>query len=80
MSETLMPALEELERAYLRFKKDEKAQAELQFLLREYAGRPTLLPLHVLVQVHLGQGGECRCGQRGRVQARVHGTRRTGTT
>jgi len=43
VSETLVPALEELELAYSRFKKDEKAQAELQFLLREYAGRPTLL-------------------------------------
>ena len=43
VSETLVPALEELEGAYSRFKKDAKAQAELQFLLREYAGRPTLL-------------------------------------
>jgi len=43
VSETLVPALEELEGAYSRFRKDEKAQAELQFLLREYAGRPTLL-------------------------------------
>ena len=43
MSETLVPALEELEGAYSRFRKDEKAQAELQFLLREYADRPTLL-------------------------------------
>jgi len=43
VSETLVPALEELEGAYSRFRKDEKAQAELQFLLREYADRPTLL-------------------------------------
>lgn len=43
MPETLMPALEELEAAYDRFKSDEKAQSELQYLLKEYAGRPTNL-------------------------------------
>ncbi len=41
--ETLMPALYELEKAYELFKKDEKIQKELQYLLREYAGRPTPL-------------------------------------
>ncbi len=41
--ETLMPALEELEQAYIRFKKDKNIQAEFKYLLKEYAGRPTLL-------------------------------------
>jgi tryptophan synthase beta chain len=40
--ETLMPALQELERAYYKFKKDERAQRELKALLRD-AGRPTPL-------------------------------------
>lgn len=41
--ETLMPALEELERAYLEAKKDKKFNKELDYYLREYAGRPTPL-------------------------------------
>ena len=41
--ETLVPALEELEQAYIKFKKNEKVQAELKYLLDEYAGRPTRL-------------------------------------
>ncbi|MDD5750763.1 MAG: tryptophan synthase subunit beta [Candidatus Pacebacteria bacterium] len=41
--ETLMRALGELEEAYSRFKNDETAQVEFQRLLRDYAGRPTLL-------------------------------------
>jgi tryptophan synthase beta chain len=41
--EILMPALLELERAYRKFKADKKAQAELKYLLKEYAGRPTPL-------------------------------------
>ena len=41
--ETLMPALLELETAYNKFKADKKAQAELKYLLQEYAGRPTPL-------------------------------------
>ncbi len=41
--ETLMSALYELEEAYERFCKDADAQKELQYLLREYAGRPTPL-------------------------------------
>ena len=40
--ETLMPALQELERAYLKFKEDKKAQKELRTLLRD-VGRPTPL-------------------------------------
>lgn len=41
--ETLMPALEELEKAYLEARKDRKFQEELDYYLREYAGRPTPL-------------------------------------
>ncbi len=41
--ETLMPALEELEDAFLRLKDDKKFNSELDFLLNNYAGRPTPL-------------------------------------
>ena len=41
--ETMMAALEELERAYEHFKNDPEFQRALAFLLREYAGRPSLL-------------------------------------
>src|SRR5689334_24559836 len=41
--ETLMAALEELEREYAKAKKDKKFRAEFERLLREYAGRPTAL-------------------------------------
>ncbi len=41
--ETMMAALEELETAYEHFKNDPEFQKELNFLLREYAGRPSLL-------------------------------------
>ncbi len=41
--ETLMYALEELEREYLKIKEDESFQKELNQLLKEYAGRPTPL-------------------------------------
>jgi tryptophan synthase beta chain len=43
--ETLMAALEELERAYEKAKRDKSFQRELERLLREYAGRPTPLTL-----------------------------------
>lgn len=43
--ETLMPALEELEKAYLNLKDDQKFKRELDYYLREYAGRPTSLYL-----------------------------------
>ncbi|MFV1857736.1 MAG: tryptophan synthase subunit beta [Anaerolineales bacterium] len=39
--ETLMPALEELEQAYLELRVDSDFQAELEHLLTTYAGRPT---------------------------------------
>ena len=41
--ETLIPALEELEKAFIAFEKDAHLQAELQELLADYAGRPTPL-------------------------------------
>src|SRR5882757_9048280 len=41
--ETLMAALEELEREYEKAKHDRKFQQRLDYLLKEYAGRPTPL-------------------------------------
>ena len=41
--ETLIPALEELESAFLRLKNNKKFNSELNFLLQRYAGRPTPL-------------------------------------
>lgn len=43
--ETLMPALKELEESYLKLKNDKKFRRELDYYLREYAGRPTPLYL-----------------------------------
>ncbi|MDE1826911.1 MAG: tryptophan synthase subunit beta [Thaumarchaeota archaeon] len=43
--ETLVPAVEELEQAYLKFKDDKDFKQELDYYLREYAGRPTPLYL-----------------------------------
>jgi len=41
--ETLMPALEQLEREYLKAKEDPKFNDELKYYLREYVGRPSPL-------------------------------------
>jgi len=41
--ETLMPALEQLEEAFLKFKEDKNFNGELNILLETYAGRPTPL-------------------------------------
>jgi tryptophan synthase beta chain len=41
--EVLMPALEELEQAYERFKKDPGFKAELDYYLQDFAGRPSPL-------------------------------------
>ena len=41
--ELIIPALEELEKAFLRYKDDEKFTEELEYYLREFAGRPTSL-------------------------------------
>ncbi len=41
--ETLMPALEQLEREYLKAKEDPKFNDELKYYLKEYVGRPSPL-------------------------------------
>ncbi len=41
--ETLIPALEELENAYKRFKNDKSFKEDLAYYLKNYAGRPTPL-------------------------------------
>lgn len=41
--ELLIPALEELENAFLKYKDDKEFNAELEYYLREFAGRPTPL-------------------------------------
>lgn len=41
--ETLMSALDELEKAYKKIKNDKKFKIELDYYLKEYAGRPTPL-------------------------------------
>src|SRR5438445_4991044 len=53
--ETLMAALEELERAYGKAKRDRKFQRELDDLRRNYAGRPT--PLFFASQLTRKLGG-----------------------
>lgn len=53
--ETLMPALAELEEAYLAARDDPEFQRELDYYLREYAGRPT--PLYFAERLTLNLGG-----------------------
>nr|5EY5_B Chain B, LBCA-b [synthetic construct]5EY5_D Chain D, LBCA-b [synthetic construct] len=53
--ETLMPALEELEEAYERAKNDPEFQAELEYYLRDYVGRPT--PLYFAENLTKDLGG-----------------------
>ena len=54
--ETLMGPLQELEEAYRKSIKDSNFQAELDTLLRTYAGRPTpLTPAHRIAS-HIGKG------------------------
>jgi len=43
VSETLMPAILQLEKAYMEIKNDPKFKEELNYYLSEYAGRPTPL-------------------------------------
>ncbi len=52
--ETLMPALDELEEAYLQAKGDADFQAELSYLHRTYVGRPTPLTYARRLSAHLG--------------------------
>src|SRR5712672_4855283 len=53
--ETLMAALEELERAYEKAKHDRKFQQRLDYLLKQYAGRPT--PLYFAERLTQKLGG-----------------------
>jgi tryptophan synthase beta chain len=53
--ETLMSALEELDVAYEKARKDRGFQARLNYLLREYAGRPT--PLYFARRLSESLGG-----------------------
>ncbi len=53
--ETLVPALEELEHSYVKFKKDRKFKQELDYYLKEYAGRPT--PLYFAKNLTKASGG-----------------------
>jgi tryptophan synthase beta chain len=55
ISETLMPAVLELEQAYRKFKQDPEFKAELAHYLGEYAGRPT--PLYFAERLTKKVGG-----------------------
>src|SRR5712691_8557390 len=55
--EALMSALEELTAAYLEARADQRFQADLAALLRDYAGRPTLL---TEVPAFAAKAGGCR--------------------
>jgi tryptophan synthase beta chain len=54
VSETLMPALLELEQAYAKIRRDKKFRLELASLLSEYVGRPTPLTLAERLSDELG--------------------------
>ncbi len=53
--ETLMAPLEELERSYSEARRDSRFQAELDSLLRNFAGRPTPLQFASRLTEHLGR-------------------------
>jgi tryptophan synthase beta chain len=55
ISETLMPAVMELEEAYRRWRKDPGFKKELAFYLKEYVGRPT--PLYLAERLTKKTGG-----------------------
>ncbi len=52
--ETLVPALDELESAYLAARKDKEFQAELDYYFKEFIGRPTPLYFAKRLTEHLG--------------------------
>jgi len=52
--ETLVPALAELEAAYLHYRQDAEFQAEFNHLLQTYVGRPTPLSFAARLTVHCG--------------------------
>jgi tryptophan synthase beta chain len=55
VSETLMPAILQLEKAYLEIKDDPKFKQELEYYLKEYVGRPT--PLYFAERMTKDLGG-----------------------
>ncbi len=55
ISETLMPAVIELEKAYLRLKSEKRFKKELDYYLKEYVGRPT--PLYFAKRLTERAGG-----------------------
>ena len=55
VSETLMPALFELEEAYARYRRDPEFMAEFDYYLREYVGRPN--PLYYAEKLTKKLGG-----------------------
>ncbi len=55
VSETLMPAILQLERAYLEIKDDPEFGKELEYYLKEYVGRPT--PLYFAERMTKDLGG-----------------------
>lgn len=55
VSETLMPAILQLEKAYLEIKDDPRFKEELEYYLREYVGRPT--PLYFAERMTKDLGG-----------------------
>ncbi len=52
--ETLMPALDELEEVYLKSRQDKEFQAELDYLLRTFVGRPTPITFARRLTEHFG--------------------------
>ena len=52
--ETLMPALDELEEVYLKSRLDKEFQAELDYLLRTFVGRPTPITYARRLTEHFG--------------------------
>ena len=54
--ETLMPALEQLEEAYVQAKQDEGFERQFRYYLREYAGRPNPLYLAERLSERIGGG------------------------
>lgn len=55
VSETLIPALLELEKSYLEIKEDPKFHGEIEYYLKEYVGRPT--PLYFAERMTRKLGG-----------------------
>src|SRR5436309_9211418 len=54
VAETLMPLILDLEKAYAEAKADPAFQAEMNFYLRDYVGRPSPLYLAERLTEHLG--------------------------